>query len=54
MVSQQKDEKAAERQRWIAEGVELAIRHLESSDFGEENDIRLLRALSLQLKKEMP
>lgn len=54
MVSQQKDDNATERQRWIAEGVELAISHLERSDFGEENDIRLLRELSVKLKKEMP
>jgi hypothetical protein len=33
MVSQQKDDKAAEHQRWIAEGVEPAISHLERSDF---------------------
>ncbi|WP_175558183.1 hypothetical protein [Nissabacter archeti] len=54
MARQHKDDKAAERQRWIAEGVELAISHLERSDFGEENDIRLLRELSSKLKKEMP
>ncbi|HGG9109394.1 TPA: hypothetical protein ACJJYX_004283 [Enterobacter cloacae] len=54
MAKQQKDDTAAERQRWIAEGVELAINHLEGSDFGEENDIRLLRELSSKLKKEKP
>lgn len=54
MAKQQKHDEAAEHQRWIAEGVELAISHLERSDFGEENDIRLLRELSLKLKKEMP
>lgn len=53
MVKQQRHDKAADRQRWIVEGVELAISHLEGSEFGEENDIRLLRELSSKLKKEM-
>lgn len=45
-------EKDAERREWLAKGVDLALEHLKSSDYGEENDLRLLRELSQKIRKE--
>lgn len=36
----------------LVAGVDLAIKHLEESVYGEENDLRLLRGLSAKLKRE--